>query len=85
MEKMWDKMKEMAEKYPDLRDAYLSKVEMRQKFMKTVRDKGEVSKVLDDMDRTCDQFQQNFSELRNVYKNKFKNMIGTSKLRFSFR
>ena len=64
MEKMWDKMKEMAEKYPDLRDAYLSKVEMRQKFMKTVRDKGEVSKVLDDMDRTCDQLEDSLRKTK---------------------
>jgi hypothetical protein len=32
--------------------------------MKTVRDKGEVSKVLDDMDRTCDQLEDSLRKTK---------------------
>ncbi|XP_052059624.1 ganglioside-induced differentiation-associated protein 1-like [Mytilus californianus] len=46
-----------AEKYPDLRNTFLTKVEKIENFAQTVLDKEKVAKCLDDVDNKFEQFE----------------------------
>lgn len=62
MEKMFESLKEKADKYPDLRDAYLTKLEQRRKFISAIQDKEEVAKCLDDLEKNCDLLEESLKK-----------------------
>lgn len=59
-------MKEYAEKYPELREAYLSKVRMRKDFTSgEMTTKDNTSKCLDDLELVLDEVETQLQKMRS--------------------
>lgn len=57
------KIEQLADEHPDLREAYMAKVSDLQKRRQFVSDKDKVVKVLDELETTLDQVEQQLKKV----------------------